>query len=134
MSRKIEDPVKNSEFENHENDLHKKEKDFHSSLSEYLYRNRAINVNDAFINSCRHDGSNVLVKMVDGSEEIGSIIAFDSTSIILENIETKSQTMLMKCFIMKLTPNKATYYVKRGFKRIVKDDGQIIYDYSGCLL
>ncbi|MFA6736606.1 MAG: hypothetical protein WCR87_06790 [Saccharofermentanales bacterium] len=134
--RDVSSKINRSEKE----DLKNKEKEYHlmfeenndSAIAENIYRgilrrnntfdtrkntvnsgNIYININDAFINCCRHDRCDVHITMTDGSLEIGTIQAFDANAILIKNFSTDIQTLLMKNQIIKLSPMKSPYYSKK---------------------
>ena len=121
-------------------DLKLKEKEFHSDMRNYesytnpLYEHsikpRSLNIQDSFLNNCRHEKTKVKVTLSNSIDETGIIVAFDSWAIIMNN-ETSSQFLIMKSAIQKIVPIRSVNYIFNDIHRPYISDGKICIDYTG---
>lgn len=117
------------------------EKEFHHSMKfngnssntwndSPMSKQRTVNITDSFMNSCRHEKTEITVTLSDNTEEEGIIVAFDHSSIIMNN-NMNMQFLIMRNCILKIVPMQDVDYIfKENYNSIVKNDRDFI-DYSG---
>lgn len=63
-----------------------------------------LNIQDAFLNQSRRDRVAVSVHLVDGTEIVGKITAFDSFTVIVTNEDKNEQHLVYKHAIATICP------------------------------
>mgnify|MGYP002623131466 CR=1 FL=1 len=58
-------------------------------------------IQDAYINSCRHENSEIIVSLSNNSSERGYVVAFDEGSLVIRN-DNDSQILIMKSSIITI--------------------------------
>ncbi|MHB1452569.1 MAG: RNA chaperone Hfq [Saccharofermentanales bacterium] len=132
-------PINTSNYKR--NNLPDIEKEFHYSMNfdrystkschdQTIHKQRAVNITDSFINSCRHERTELTVTLSDNTEEAGIIIAFDHSCIIMNNNITM-QFLIMRNCIVKIVPMSDVDFIFRdSYNTTFKNDKEFI-NYSG---
>lgn len=68
----------------------------------------ALNIQDSFLNQARKDHTILTFHLVDGSELVGKISAFDSFTVIVFNPEREEQYLVYKHSIATVAPAPKT--------------------------
>ncbi len=140
-TNKIAKPSKNISEIKDNSDLRFKEREFHNSVSltrqsedtlnDYIGSVRTYKIHDGFLNKCRHSCVTVHINLIDTSNETGTIIAFDSTSILMQISESGKQALIIRNYITKISTDNPPYSFNGTFKRVFYDNGNMIYDCTG---
>lgn len=78
----------------------------------------ALNVQDSFLNQARRDRIDVKVRVLDGSDIEGKIMAFDNFTVILIN-DNQQQYLVYKHAIATVTPKTKVRWSNTG-----REEGQ----------
>lgn len=70
---------------------------------------RSANLQEIFLNNCRKNLDVVEVVLVNGSSQCGTIIGFDSQSLILD--DGKTQSLIYKSSVAKIEPTSQVRYI-----------------------
>ncbi|MHB1485194.1 MAG: RNA chaperone Hfq [Saccharofermentanales bacterium] len=84
------------------------------------------NMQDSFLNNCRHDHTIVEIHLIGNITDTGVIVGFDMNTLIME-YEDKSQYLIMKSAIIKIIPKKRVNYIFNDNYKCPN----FIADYSG---
>jgi host factor-I protein len=76
----------------------------------YRNKDRTVNMQDSFINNCRHNNIKVDIYCMNNQVESGRIVAFDSQTIIMSN-ESSKQYLVMKSAIVMIKPLEDVDYI-----------------------
>ena len=133
-NRKVEQ--RNSNFP----ELQHLEEEFHHTISSKSFKENNnknsftktgyINIQDAFINKCRHEKILVCISLIDRTEVNGTIAAFDNSTIIV-NDKSNNQLLIMKSSVAKIVPHKGINYIFNVEKNPILTNGKVLFDYSG---
>lgn len=78
------------------------------------------NMQNSFINCCRHEKMQVKVYLLDKTSEIGQIVGYDNSTLIMSN-DSKGQFLIMKSSISKIIPEKVVNYIFNNDYRYLGD-------------
>lgn len=87
---------------------------------------------DSFLNNCRHEKTEIEIKMLDRSIEKGIVVGFDNNTIIMENKESL-QYLVMKNAISTIKPVKFVNYIFNDVYRVASNEDANNYIQSGIL-
>jgi len=96
------------------------EKKFKAPDSLPKVKEKTSNMQDGFLNSCRHEKVTVVISMLNNTSEKGIIVAFDNNTIIMKNSED-GQFLLMKTAIATIKPTTEVNYIFNNENKYVAD-------------
>lgn len=83
-------------------------------------KEKTSNMQDGFLNSCRHEKVTVVISLLNNTSEKGIIVAFDNNTIIMKNSDD-GQFLLMKTAIATIKPTTEVNYIFNNENKYVAD-------------
>ncbi len=74
------------------------------------------NIQDAYINTCRHEKREVIVVLFENSDEQGYIMAFDEETLIIRNND-QYEVLIKKSAIIKIRTVKRSFIIFNNDKK-----------------